>query len=143
MILRHEAIEERFKELDTIIQELGKYGDISWDAFNSSLSQQWIVERGLIAAASLIFDVADHILAGNFGDYAQTYGESLAKLHDQGILSAELYGQMKGLSGFRNILIHAYLEFDPQEVYENFHKALKVFPQYIREMLAWLKDSGG
>jgi len=109
MILRHEAIEERFKELDTIMQELGKYGDISWDAFNSSLSQQWIVERGLIAAASVIFDVADHILAGHFGDYAQTYSESLAKLHEQGILSAKLYGQMKGLGGFRNILIHAYL----------------------------------
>jgi uncharacterized protein YutE (UPF0331/DUF86 family) len=143
MILRHEAIEERFKELDTIMQELGKYGDISWDAFNSSLSQQWIVERGLIAAASLIFDVADHILAGHFGDYAQTYGESLTKLHERGVLTAELSEQIKGLGGFRNILIHAYLEIDPQEVYENYHKALKVFPQYIREVLAWLKDTGG
>lgn len=115
MILRHEAIEERFKELDTIMQELGRYGDISWDAFNSSLSQQWIVERGLIAAASVIFDVADHILAGHFGDYAQTYGESLTKLHERGVLSVGLYEQIKGLGGFRNILIHAYLEIDPQE----------------------------
>ena len=142
MILRHEAIEERFKELDTIIQELGKYSDISWDTFNSSLSQQWIVERGLLAAASLIFDVADHILAGHFGDYAHTYGESLTKLHARGVLSAELSEQMKGLGGFCNILIHAYLEIDPQEVYDNFHKALGVFPQFIREVLDWLENCG-
>ncbi len=96
------------------------------------------MERGLIAAASVIFDVTDHILAGHFGLYAETYEESLNSLCDKQVLSTALYGRIKGLGGFRNILVHHYLEIDPREVAENFRKALDVLPRWSQEILAWL-----
>ena len=65
MVLRREVIEERLKELDRILQELQKYKGLGRQAFDADLSQQWVIERGLIAAASVILDVADHILAGH------------------------------------------------------------------------------
>lgn len=138
MILRHEAIEERLKELDEILTELGKYCDISWKVLRADLSQRWIIERGLIAAASVIFDIADHILAGHFGLYAKTYEKSLRALRDKEVVSQELYRQIQGLGGFRNILIHRYLDVDPHEVFENFGKGMAVFPGFAREILAWL-----
>ena len=138
MILRRETIEERLKELDEILSELGKYRDITWERFQADLSQRWIIERGLIAAASVIFDIADHILAGHFGFYAETYEESLEALRDKEVISKELYRQIRGLGGFRNILIHRYLGIDPHEVFENFSKGLGVFPGFAREVLAWL-----
>jgi len=138
MILRREAVEERLKELDEILQELGKYRGVTWETFRADLSQRWIVERGLIAAASVIFDIADHILAGHFGLYAETYEESLESLHDKEVISEELYRQIRGLGGFRNILIHRYLGIDPHEVLENFHKGLEVFPRFAQEVMAWL-----
>ena len=67
MVLRREAIEQRLKELDEILQELNRYREIDPEAFRNNVSQRWIVERGLIAAASIVFDVADHILAGELG----------------------------------------------------------------------------
>lgn len=45
---------------------------------------------------------------------------------------------MKGLGGFRNILIHRYLGIDPVEVFENFQKSLEVFPEFAQEILLWL-----
>ncbi|MEW6232652.1 MAG: HepT-like ribonuclease domain-containing protein [Chloroflexota bacterium] len=138
MVLRREAIEERLKELDEILQELGKYRDITWEVFRADLSQRWIIERGLIAAASVIFDIADHILAGHFGFYAEAYEESLGSLRDREVISEGLYGRIRGLGGFRNILIHRYLGIDPHEVFENFHKSLEVFPRFAQEVLAWL-----
>jgi uncharacterized protein YutE (UPF0331/DUF86 family) len=138
MILRREPVEERLKELDEILGELGKYRHTAWEAFQADLSRRWIVERGLIAAAATIFDVADHILAGHFGLYAETYEESLELLRERAVISEELYQQVRGLGGFRNILIHRYLDIDPREVYENFTKALEVFPAFAQEILAWL-----
>lgn len=138
MVLRREAIEQRLKELDEILQELNRYREIDPEAFRNNVSQRWIVERGLIAAASIVFDVADHILAGNFGTYAETYEESLQNLRSKEVISEELYRQIKGLGGFRNILVHQYLGIDPDEVFENFQKGLVVFPAFAKESLAWL-----
>jgi len=45
MVLRREAIEERLKELDVTLQELGKYLDLTWEKFQADLSQRWIIER--------------------------------------------------------------------------------------------------
>ncbi|GAB4419643.1 MAG: DUF86 domain-containing protein [Anaerolineae bacterium] len=138
MVVREEGIKQRLKELDEILQELSKYRQVSRAEVDSSLSQRWIIERGLIAAASVIFDIADHILAGHFGYYAETYESSLAGLRDKRVISDNLYSQMKGLGGFRNILIHRYLGIDPAEVFENFQKSLEIFPEFAQEILAWL-----
>lgn len=141
MVLKREAVEERLKELDKVLQELSKYRDLPWERFEADLSQQWIIERGLIAAASIIFDIADHILAGQFGLYAETYEEGLELLYGRRVLSGPLFQRIKGLGGFRNILVHRYLGIDPREVYDNFHKGLKVFPDFAQETLVWLDTS--
>ena len=138
MVLKPEAILVRLQELDRILVELDQYKDLTWDAFIKSLSQRWIVERGLMAAAAMIFDVADHILAGQFGQYAESYEQSLEMLRDVNVLPDELYRQMRGLGGFRNILVHGYLKIDPRHVYDNLGKGLRVFPQYGQAILAWL-----
>jgi uncharacterized protein YutE (UPF0331/DUF86 family) len=104
----------------------------------SDLSQRWIIERGMIAAASIIFDIADHILAGYFNLYAETYEESLALLREKEVISDALYQQIRGLGGFRNILIHRYLIIDLDEVFENFQKGQQVFPHFACEILNWL-----
>ncbi len=104
MILRRGRIEERLKGLDEILAELAKYRHTPWEAFQTDLSRRWIVERGLIAAAAALFDIADHILVGHFGLYAETYEESLELLRQRAVISEELYGQVRGLGGFRNML---------------------------------------
>ena len=137
MVLRREAIIERLKELDRILQELSKYESVAWEEFQTDLSQRWVVERGLIAAASIVFDVADHILAGHLGIYAETYEQSLEMLCGERVISEKLHQQMKGLGGFRNILVHGYLKIDPRQVHDNLGKSLVVFPQFAQEVLAW------
>lgn len=103
-----------------------------------SANERWIIERGLIAASALLFDVADHILAGQFGVYPETYEESLSGLHGQEVISDDLYHQLKGLGGLRNILVHQYQAIDPQQVWDNYRKALSIFPLFSREVLLWL-----
>lgn len=49
------------------------------------------LERGLIAAASIVFDVADQVLAGHFGTYVDTYEESLQVLCEEAVISEGLY----------------------------------------------------
>jgi uncharacterized protein YutE (UPF0331/DUF86 family) len=80
-------------------------------------------------------------LAGHFGVYAETYEESLGTLRDRAVISEELYREIKGLGGFRNILVHRYLDINPDEVFESFQKGLVIFPAFAREILAWLDST--
>jgi uncharacterized protein YutE (UPF0331/DUF86 family) len=139
MVLKQESVRERLKELDTILQELSRYTAVTVEDLERDLSRRWIIERGLIAAATLILDIADHILAGHFGQHAKTYEESLRGLRDKAVISDDLYQQMKGLGGFRNVLVHLYQEIDPRQVWESYQKGMIAFPQFAQEILAWLE----
>ena len=142
MVLKPDTIEQRLKKLNRILQELKKYEGLEPDVLRQDLSQRWIIERGLIAAASIILEIADHILAGHFGIYVETYEESLAELQNNKVISAALYQQIKGLGGFRNLLVHDYLGLDTAQVFDNFQKGLRVFPLFAQEILDWLDAQG-
>lgn len=90
-MVRRESIESRLKELDEIIQELSKHKDLSSEALKRDLSQRWILERGLISGASIVFDVSDHLLSEEFGYYSESYEESLSALFDKGVISARSF----------------------------------------------------
>lgn len=138
MVIRREIVEERLRYLDLVLEELSKYRDVGPDKLRDSLSLRWAVERGLIAAATLVFDVLDHILAARFGVYPETYEDILRLSFEKGIISPELFQNIRGLGGFRNILVHQYLQVDMSELHRGLQKAFMVFPRFSREILDWL-----
>ena len=140
MVVKRNIITARLKELDRVVQELRQYENTTLAELQSELSRRWILERGLIAAATLILDIADHILSGQFSEYANTYEESLNGLQKHGVISFSLYGAIKGLGSFRNVLVHLYQEIDPQQVLDSYQKALTVFPAFAGEILSWLDE---
>lgn len=139
MVLKPEVIARRLEELDWTLQRLARHRDVSIDHYESDPDLQWIVERGLLNAAGLIFDVSDHVLSGHFGKHPETYQGSLDGLQREGVISSELHGRLQGLGGFRNLLVHEYLELDPSEVLGHLRRAFRVFPQFAREILAWME----
>ena len=141
MVIKRRTIIERLKELDSVVQELHQYHGTTLTDLQTDLSRRWILERGLIAAATLILDIADHILTGQFSEYANTYEESLASLQQHQVISEPLYNEIKGLGGFRNVLVHMYQQIDPQQVLDSYHKSLTVFPRFSQEILGWLDTS--
>jgi len=141
MVVKQELITERLIELDTVLTELARYRGITTAQLKQSLSQRWIVERGLMAAANLIFDVADHILSGQFGLYPETYESSLELLADKGIITQELYQDIKGLGGLRNLLVHEYARVDVEKVPGHLNKALTIFPRLSQAIQRWLEQN--
>lgn len=141
MGIRVERIEQRLKELDEALHELNRYRSITPQALRCDLSLKWIIERGLISGASSIFDVSDHILSSEFGFYANTYDESLLGLFDKKVISEELFHQVKGLGSLRNALIHRYMEIGPEQLLEDYQKAMIVYPKFAVEILSWLDNA--
>jgi len=98
-----------------------------------------MIERGLELASSVILDIGNHILAGVYGISVDEYEEILEKLCEKAMISAALYQELRGLGGFRNILVHGYLRLSPELVYKHFQKALSTFPKFMAEIENWLE----
>lgn len=142
MILRSEVVRERLRLLEETAAELERQPRGTGEELARDVPRRWILERGLIAGANLLFDVTDHILAGHFQSHPETYEEALVELRAQGVISEELYGELKGLGGLRNVLVHLYARTDPARIAEHQAKTPAALRRFVSEVLRWLEARG-
>jgi uncharacterized protein YutE (UPF0331/DUF86 family) len=63
-------------------------------------------------ACQASIDMAMHVVAERHLGVPQSNGEAFALLEKVGIISAELSKSLRGMAGFRNIVVHQYEELD-------------------------------
>ncbi len=140
MVFKKQSVIERLKKLEEVLSRLKDRSGVTLEEYRWSTDTQWIIERGLELASSAIFDIGNHILSGVYQTSVEEYEQILEKLCEKGVISKELYKELRGLGGFRNILVHGYLSLDSELVYHHFKKALRAFPRFIAEIEEWLES---
>jgi uncharacterized protein YutE (UPF0331/DUF86 family) len=138
MVLRPEAVRERLLRLEEVISRLEELGRLAPRALSGDFRDAWAAERGLQLAAEIIFDVGNHILSAHFGVSAQDYEDILAQLGARGVIPPEVRDRLKGLGGFRNILVHGYLRLDPGKVAELLARGPARFSDFAHAVRGWL-----
>ena len=76
------------------------------------------VERHLQLAIQSAIDIAVHILAEDSASTPETYGAAFTAMADAEVIPADLAGGLRRAAGLRNILVHAYLDVDPKQVWD-------------------------
>ncbi len=59
------------------------------------------------------------------------------------MIGASLREELKGLGGFRNILVHGYLRVDPDRVAHFLQVSPSRFSEFARVVRAWLEKTAG
>lgn len=140
MTLRPAVVHERLRKLREILTNLEEVRRVPHEEFVASFRHYWLAERGLQLAAETVFDTGNHLLAGHFNVHPADYEEVLIKLVERGVISPALGRRMKGLGGFRNVLVHGYLEIDEHRVYESLQAELGDFDAFAGEVETFLRD---
>jgi uncharacterized protein YutE (UPF0331/DUF86 family) len=138
--MRRALVASQLAELATITTELAKRRGVSAEELARDLSARWVVERGILAGAGVVLDVADHLLSAHFGVYVETYEESLRELGRRSIVSPALDARLHGLGQVRNVLAHEYVKVDLTLLVQHLERALEVFPAFASEVAAWLNE---
>jgi uncharacterized protein YutE (UPF0331/DUF86 family) len=110
---------------------------LTFDEFKASYRNYWLAERGLQLAAEAIFDIGNHVLAGHLNVYAADYKDIIRKLGERGVLSKDITARLEGLAGFRNILVHQYLDIDLAAVHANLQR-IEDLDGFANEIEAYL-----
>jgi uncharacterized protein YutE (UPF0331/DUF86 family) len=116
-------------------------GDGSAD-LSADRERLWAVERGLQVCAQGVLDVATHLAAGA-GHDVPDYATAIDRLREMGVVPAEFAARLRPLAGFRNVLVHAYLDVDVETVLRLLVERLDDFPEFSRHVESWLARAAG
>lgn len=132
-----ERIERRLMKLEQTVRKLKEIATYSWEDYNQNEGLKDRAERNLQLAAQSCIDLANHLIADLGFRSPLTYAESFTVLREEGIISPDLAETMQKIAGFRNILVHDYLEIDQQIVYATLNKLqdFREFAQCIYRVL--------
>lgn len=132
-----DKVEQRLMKLEQAVRKLREIAEQPWEEYAANETLRDRGERNLQVAAQACIDIANHIIADHGYRTPQGYADSFAVLQEEGIIPLELANKMKMVAGFRNILVHDYLEIDNKIVYESL-KCLKDFGAFAKHIYSLL-----
>ena len=112
--------------------------DISLEALDADTEGRWVVERGLQLCAQNALDIATHIAASRGRDVPD-YASAIDELERLGVLSHEFVREFRSVAGFRNVLVHGYLDVDLDVLFTLLHERLGDFESFAEAVEAYLE----
>jgi len=137
--LDKKVIEARLKKLDFCVARLKQFSAVPKVEYNRSQDYQDIVERNFHLAIQTCIDIANHIIAGKNLPVPDEEENVFLTLSRVKILPVALGERIKGMVGFRNILVHEYLYIDPNQVYDLLQTRLSDFDDFAKSIVNFLE----
>lgn len=106
-----EVIRRHLAALREALAILGQHVGRTAEQFRSDPNLRWAVERGLLLCVQNALDVATHLTTAAGLD-AQDYATAIDRLVELSVLPAEFAARLRKIAGFRNVLVHGYLQVD-------------------------------
>jgi uncharacterized protein YutE (UPF0331/DUF86 family) len=123
--------------LDEALQVLRGHQGHAMEELASHHEERWIVERGLQLCAQNALDVATH-LAASTGRDVPDYAAAIDRLAEMAILPHDFTARFRGIAGFRNVVVHGYLEVDVALLHRLLNEHLDDFSTFARHVGSYL-----
>ena len=107
-----DVLRRRIDALLEYIQRLEQFRAVDRQAFIENSDTHHLAERYLHLAVESALDIANHVIADRGYPAPETYRDAFAILAAEGFLESEHATRLQKWAGFRNILVHAYLDID-------------------------------
>jgi uncharacterized protein YutE (UPF0331/DUF86 family) len=117
-MIKSEVIRKRLNALDVHMGVLRRQQAYSFDAFVSDPERYGSVERFLQLSIEILIDLGNHVVADEGLGVVNWHSDIPVILAESGYIDDVLKERWIQMIGFRNILVHAYLEIDRRIVYD-------------------------
>ena len=125
--------------LDSALATLERSRGLTATELAADRERLWVVERGLQLCAQNALDAATH-LAATAGRDVPDYASAIDRLAELGILPHGFAARFRAIAGFRNVLVHGYLDVDLRVVEEMLATRLDDFREFARHIDAHLES---
>lgn len=137
--LDKEKIISKIDELDGYLEEIDKIKPADFSEYRI-IEKKRSIERLLQISIETVIDICN-IINSNLKLGIPSDEDSLfEQLFENKILSEKTTNKLKGIKGFRNILVHKYGKVEDEKVFENLEN-LGDFEKFKEEILKLLKTN--
>ncbi|HEY3568148.1 MAG TPA: DUF86 domain-containing protein [Thermoanaerobaculia bacterium] len=120
--------------MEGYLTELRSFRTVSRERFIREPALHHLAERYLHLACESVLDIAQHVIADRGYPQASSYRNAVEVLGEEGLIDDDLSERLQRWMGFRNILVHLYLEIDHGRVYDAIQEDLKDFETFAASM---------
>ena len=99
---------------------------------------RWTIERGLQLGVQNALDIATHLAAASGLD-APDYATAIDRLAELSVLPSEFASRLRPIAGFRNVLVHGYLQLDLAIVQRVMKEGLRDLGDFAGHVEAYLE----
>ena len=132
------GVERRLERLKTCLLKLEPLKTKEKEEFLKDPYLRDIVERNLEVAAQVCIDIANRIISIEQLEKPQDYYEAILRLGEAEVLPRDFAQRLAPLAGFRNILVHEYLDISWDEVYKNLQELGDLY-KFMDHVKQWLR----
>lgn len=100
-----------------------------------------IVERLLQTTIESVIDSSRLLVALEDWRKPRDERDALIILEERGILPEHLGHRLMQAKGFRNILVHEYVDIDPEKMLKNLHNGLPDLRAFTVSMAKWMEEN--
>lgn len=133
-MLDRERVLAKIDELDGYLRELHQIQPTSFEEYKK-IEKRRACERLLQVSIECVIDICSLIVAGLRLGLPAEEDDLFEKLEQAGVISSLVRETLKGMKGFRNILVHEYGRVDDSVVYEILQNKFDDFEAFKQEIL--------
>ena len=136
-----EIFSRRLEALVGYLEKLRAFLDAEEAEFVREPALHDLAERYLHLAVEALLDLGNHWIAEQGLPAPEVNRDTFTVLEKAGELPPELAERLRGWAGFRNILVHEYLQIDHSIAYRAIRDELKTLESFISWALSKLNAS--
>ena len=134
------VLERHIADVESVVQTLHKLKRYSIEKVASDREVLWAIEHGLQVAIQNLLDIGSHLLSAEAVNDYEDYTQIIDRLGDRGVIPKDFAASIRGMAGFRNILVHEYLRVDLEEIYRILHEQLDDFSRFVGFIRTYLSQ---
>lgn len=134
------VINSRISKLREYIDILNDLKKEDYEKFINDYKVYGLAERYLQLAIECILDIGNHIISRFEYTKPETYQDILLILGKNSIIPEKFANKISKMAGFRNILIHNYLEVDRSLVYRFLPENIPDFERFIKMIVKFMNS---
>lgn len=135
-----DVLSNRLSALEGYLVELRGFREVSRDRFIQEPALHHLAERYLQLACETVLDMAQHLISDLGLRQAGGYKDAMDILAEEGILERSHAESLKGWMGFRNVLVHLYLEIDHGKAWDAIQEDLDELQRFAERVGHFLAD---
>ncbi len=137
-MVKPEVIRKRLNKLDEYLSILKQMKKYTRQEFISDPEHYGSAERFLHLSIESLTDIANHIIADEGLGTVNWYSDIPQILFSKGVINDEQKDKWIKMIGFRNTLIHEYIDVDLKIVYDILHNRLEDIEEIKKKLAVYM-----